>query len=208
MKSYSQTGEDLFVLNYFGDYKGTLLEIGANDGLTLSNSRLLIENGWTGHLIEPGRYVFDGLYSLYEFNPNVKLYNYGIGKKFETVTLYESGPHILNGSDMGLVSTINSEETERWRKNGVCFNEIKIQINTFSDFYKFCRDDKFDFISIDAESMDWIILKQINLEQVGCRCLCIEWNSNPELKILFTNYCAGFGMTLAHENCENLIYVK
>lgn len=207
-KYYSQNAEDVFVLDYFKGFKGTLLEVGANDGRTLSNSLLLIENGWKGHLIEPGRKVFGSLYALHEFNPSVKMYNYGIGNKFETVTLYESGAHIINGSDLGLVSTIDYAETERWRKSGVQFDEITIQINTFDGFYKFCNSDTFDFISIDAEGLDWQILQQIDLNSVGCKCLCIEFNGDNELQVRFSIYCASYGLKLAHINNENLIYIR
>ena len=54
MKDYSQNGEQKIILEYFQDkYKGKVLDIGANDGITLSNSRALIEKGWDGVLIEP-----------------------------------------------------------------------------------------------------------------------------------------------------------
>lgn len=208
MNTYSQNAEDLLILNYFGNFKGTLLEIGANDGQTLSNSLLLIENGWNAHLIEPGRKVFDKLYVLHEFNERVKMYNYGIGYHSETVKFYESGAHVLNGSDLGLVSSIGYAETERWRKSGVQFDECEIQLNTFADFYKFCSSEIFDFISIDAEGLDWEILQQINLTDVGCKALCIEWNSLDALHVGYTDYCALHGLKLAHKNAENLIFVK
>ncbi len=44
--------EEQVILDYFGNKIGNLLDIGANDGITLSNSRKLIELGWSGDLIE------------------------------------------------------------------------------------------------------------------------------------------------------------
>ncbi|MEO6633733.1 MAG: hypothetical protein ABIN13_18470 [Mucilaginibacter sp.] len=81
---YSQNNEDEFVLKYFGSFKGTLLEIGANDGADLSNSKLLIENGWHAHLVEPGSTCAD-LFLRHSLNPNVHIYNYGIGDRDEKV---------------------------------------------------------------------------------------------------------------------------
>ena len=43
---YSQNNEEQVILDYFGNKIGNLLDIGANDGITLSNSRKLIELGW------------------------------------------------------------------------------------------------------------------------------------------------------------------
>ena len=36
--NYSQNNEQNIILNYFKNYKGTLLDLGANDGITFSNS--------------------------------------------------------------------------------------------------------------------------------------------------------------------------
>ena len=48
-KNYSQLDQDLWILSKFDtDYKGFYIEIGANDGVALSNSLLLEENGWEG----------------------------------------------------------------------------------------------------------------------------------------------------------------
>lgn len=203
--TYSQNKEDLFVSQYFGDHKGTLLDVGANDGVTLSNSRLLIEQGWRGHLVEPGE-VCERLFYLYKANPNVNIYNYGIGETKETVHFWESGAHVLNGSDRGMVSTADFEETKRWPN--VEFNKNEIQLIPFKECYEHIHSRQIDFISIDAEGFDWKILKQINLDNVGCRCLCIEHNSNPEMITIFGLYTARFGMREAVRNGENSIYVK
>lgn len=210
MKSYSQNGEDLFVLDYFRGYKGTLLEIGANDGRMLSNSLLLIENGWKALLVEPGRKVFDSLHALHAFNPNVKLHNCGIGEQSGTVKFYESGEHVLNGGDSGLVSSIDYAETERWRNSGVKFDETEVSIYDWATFYNKIDfpSPNVDFISIDAEGMDWDILKQIDLTAVGCKCLCIEHNGSIELISIFTDYCLTHGLNEALRNNENIIFLK
>jgi len=208
MKSYSQNAEDLFILNYFGNYKGTLLEVGANDGKTLSNSLLLIKNGWKAHLVEPGN-VFEYLFHQHVANSNVTLHNYAIGGEFnKEATFYESAAHVAGGADIGLVSSLDFEETERWRKNGVAFTETKVQVKSFREFYKEAGQPKFDFISIDAEGFDWDILQQINLTEVGCKALCIEFNGIEALQVQFTNYCALHGLKLAHINNENLIFFR
>lgn len=201
MNSYSQNREDLFVAEYFNGYKGTLLSIGENDGITLSNSKLLIEHGWNAHLLEPGLICGD-LFTLHKDNPKVHIYNYGIGDKEEQVTFYESGAHIPNGNDRGLVSTTDFNETLRWPD--VEFFASTIQLVSFDKFWESIDKPVLDFISIDAEGMDWLILQQIDLEKVGCECLCIEYNSIIDLANLFTQYCKGY--KLAMQNAENLIF--
>jgi len=197
LKTYSQNKEDLFILNYFGKLRGNLLEIGSNNGVDLSNSKLLIEHGFSATLVEPGT-TFDQLEKLYKDNPKITLHNHAIGKQPGTMTFYESNAHIKGGSDRGLVSTLDYNETLKWRKSGVQFTERIVDVKPYD------LTDKFDFISIDAESKDWEILQQIDLTYT--KCLCIEWNSDTDLYRLFTDYCKGF--KVAVKNAENLIFTR
>jgi len=75
---YSQNNEEQVILSYFGNKIGNLLDIGANDGLTLSNSRKLIELGWSAELIEPAEIPYNKLIELYKENKKVKLHNIAI----------------------------------------------------------------------------------------------------------------------------------
>lgn len=55
MKDYSQSGEQEHILHVFdvlGIKKGHLVDLGASDGVTMSNSRALLEKGWTGDLYD------------------------------------------------------------------------------------------------------------------------------------------------------------
>ncbi len=204
--SYSQNKEDLKILKYFKDKVGTLLEIGANDGSFLSNSRLLIENGWSAHLVEPSS-VFKELKKLHKDNDKVSCYNIGIGTKNEKVKFFESGNHVPNGKDKALVSSVKLEETKRWRNAGVKFTETEIELKTFSDFWEEIGKPQLNFISTDTEGFDWDILQQIDLKEVGCQCLCIEWNGDKELLSKFTNYCNKFGLKERYRNAENLLFM-
>lgn len=208
MKSYAQNSEDIFVQNYFGiDYKGTLLSIGENDGTTYSNARLLLENGFSGHLVEPA-YVYHQLYSLYINRPDVRCYNLAIADAHGLVTLYESGAHVPNGTDRALVSSLSKAETERWSLAGVKFQAVKVNTLPFNSFWELAGFPQFDFITIDAEGYDWMILKQIDLRAIGCKCLVIEHNGNERLKTDFCEYCESFGLKPALVNRENIIFVK
>ena len=208
MNSYSQNKEDLFILDYFKDYKGIVLDIGANDGVTFSNSKLLIENGWKAHLIEPS-YACDHLAMLYMTNRDTRVYKIGLGTKNTWMTLHESGAHVPGGTDMALVSSFREEETQRWKDAGVNYKVSEVEVQTFKTWMKKipCKWPKqFDFISIDCEAMDYEILKQIDLTSVGCKCLIIEWNSIEKLKENFIKYCNRYNLKLALINRENLIF--
>lgn len=55
MIDYSQNGEQAVILETFdvlGITKGHLVDLGAGDGVTMSNSRALLTRGWTGDLYD------------------------------------------------------------------------------------------------------------------------------------------------------------
>lgn len=55
VNKYSQRGEELEIariFNVLGIEKGHLVDLGAGDGIYLSNTRRLLENGWTGLLLD------------------------------------------------------------------------------------------------------------------------------------------------------------
>lgn len=208
MKSYAQNGEDLFLLDYFKGEKGIILDLGANDGVTFSNSKLLIDSGWKAHLIEPS-YVCNQLALDYMANHNVRVYKIGIGTHNKWMTLYESAAHVPGGADRALVSTLKPEETERWKAAGVQYQERQVEVMTFKRWFKIIVakwPKQFDVISLDVEGFEWEILQQINLEFVGCKILIIEWNGKQDLYDKFVGYCKGY--KLAVKNNENLIFVK
>lgn len=203
---HSQNKEAEIVLDYFNGYIGTLLDVGANDGITFSNSYDLLQTGWKGYLLEPGK-IYKKASDLYRSDmKRVKVWNFGIGLKTEKIKFYESGTHIPNGIDKGLVSSTNYEETIKWRNSGVEFNETEIALLSFNDFYGFTKDKKLDFISIDTEGNDWNVLQQIDLKKVGCTCLCIEWNGDKTLFDRFTGYIRGYGLREIYRSAENLIF--
>jgi hypothetical protein len=51
--SYSQHGEDLFVLDHFQGKPGVYLDVGASHPFRISNTYLLYQHGWRGVTVEP-----------------------------------------------------------------------------------------------------------------------------------------------------------
>lgn len=207
MESHSQNKEDLKIAKYFNGKVGTLLSVGENDGKTYSNAKLLIDNGWSAYLLEPAS-VFQELHILHEDNEKVKTFNFGLGLKEETVKFYESKNHVPGGTDKALVSSTSYEETKRWRQAGVEFIECEIRLMPFNKFWEEQGNPILSFITIDCEGNDWNVLQQINLKDVGCECLIIEWNGDKVMARKFANYCYKFGLREIHSNAENKIYAK
>jgi FkbM family methyltransferase len=208
---YSQNREEEVVKAFFDanypSIKGVVLDIGANDGKTLSNSFAFInERGWRGYLIEAGKTPYSHLENLYRGNNDVRIFNVALGDIDGEMNFHESG-NLLGVGDSGLVSSLVPSETNRWKQSGVPYTEYTVQCLTWESFYKkCCANMTFDFISIDIEGMDYVVLSQINLSAYGCKCLCVEWNGKEKQK--YIDYASLHGLNLIHENAENLIFGK
>lgn len=205
-----QNNETQLVLDYFAkrhgpEFKGNVLEIGANDGVTFSNSFDLIELGWSAWLVEPSS-VFSSLADLHSDSENIHCLNVAIGSDRGKMTLFESGAHVTGGRDSALVSTFIPAEMQRW--NGVDFKPVSVDVITFDDLYSNAGQPIMHYISLDVEGMEWDILKQIDLNAVGCEALCIEWNGRSVIGRMFSNYCAKFGLREIARNGENLIFAR
>lgn len=191
MKSYSQNHEDLIIYGYFNGFKGTLLDIGANNGIDMSNSRLFIENGWKGLLVEPSP-AFAKLAELYQEHPLVRMACCAISNSDGVVNWYECADSLL--------STLHKQnigvQDSRFTKTAVKCRTYKTLLHDF-------KCDRFDYITIDAESEDWIILQQIDLS--GTRCLCIEYGKYMNEIV---DYCSGYGMKPLSQNGENIIFTR
>lgn len=198
---YSQNQEDTIAVNYFGDFKGHLLDLGANDGRTFSNSLRLIQKGWTADLVEPSPETFKKLELEHKGNEDVKCHNVAVSNVGGTVKFYESNT-LLGGDDRSLVSTLDKREIDRWGGK-VKFDEINIQSITFNSLLERTKNRTFDFVTIDIEGMDWIVLKQMDLKELGVKMLIIETNGKEDLK--YISYCNSFGMKLHTKNQENII---
>lgn len=205
MKTFSQNNEQDLILAYFGSRVGAFLDIGANDGITLSNTHALALLGWSGVCVEPSPTAFATLEALYRSNDLIECHNVAICLGNGPAILHESGNHI-GREDFALLSTIVPAEMDRWAGTKEVFNPVGVECVTFLTLLKGSEHAEFDFISIDAEGLDYDILSQIDLRAVNCSMLCVEFNGKDEHR--FVQYCREYGMNLRHKNGENLIFQR
>lgn len=205
---YTQNNEEELILNFFQNKpleQRCVLDIGANDGKTFSNSLKVIELGWRGILFEPSPKALELLRPLHYGNPNVTIYSFAMTNEDGDFELNESAS-ILNEGDTSLVSSLKQEETMKWRKANIQFSPVTIKGMKFDTFLKDSEIKKFNLITIDVEGFDYDVLSKINLTEVGCEMLIVEFNGKDEE--LFTSYVTQFGMKLIAKNPENLIFTK
>lgn len=209
MKDYSQHGEQQIILDYFGKFVGTLLDIGANDGLTFSNSRALLEKGWYGVLVEPSEKAFKMLEEN-DADFHAQLHNVAIGEYSGMTDFYESGP-LCSDADHSLVSSMKESETSRWKEKSkesdpiVEFTKTLVPVIPVDQLIKESMCTTIEFITIDVEGMEVEILRQMDLASLDCRMICIEYNGKPELAEIYDRLIP---LPVHYKNRTNIIYAK
>ena len=173
---YSQSGQDKWIVEkLFPDKKeGTFVDIGANDGITFSNTYLLEKMGWNGIAIEP----IPSIYEKLKTNRNCLTVRGCItprsGKeRFRVITGY---PQMLSG----LVDEYDQRHQKRIESElnsfGGRFEEIEVNCYNFDELLGINGIFKVDFLSIDVEGVEYKILDSIDFNRFQIAVIGVENN--------------------------------
>ena len=176
--SKSQLFQDLFVLFYFKEKKnGTFLDFGATNGIEKSNS-FMLENdfGWSGVLAEPSPQWHD---ELVNNRPEAKI--------IKDAIYSETGKELdFFVSDAGELSTLeefkNSDASSMpgnakvRNKNGYLHKVRTISLNDV--FIKFFNGLPIDYMSVDSEGSELMILENFDFKRFGPAVVTVEHNSS------------------------------
>jgi FkbM family methyltransferase len=209
MKYYSQYGEDKLISQYIKEsFTGNILDIGANDGYILSNSLHFIEKGWGATLIEAAPIPYNKARILHENNHKVQCLNVCLSDVNEKFTFYHNINH-LNKNDTDLLSTISKDSFINSSKSGDQFESFEIDCCRFENIKKELLYRTYQIISIDIEGYDYQILSQINLTEIGCEILIIEYNNDMNVRNQILTFCKQFNIfDIIHDNTTNIIIAK
>jgi FkbM family methyltransferase len=170
--SYSQCGEDLIIKFFLDDMNITrpiYLDIGAYHPHFLSNTFLFYINGGSGVLIEPDPYLFK---EIKKCRKRDICLNVGVGIENVKKAKY----YVMTNKTL---STFSKKESECYVSNSAYGKEriekvIDVEMlsidNILNEFFKTTPN----LVSIDAEGMDYEILKKINLNKIRPEVFCIE----------------------------------
>lgn len=193
---YSQRDEEPVILEYFGKYRGVFLDLGAYDGVALSNTRALAELGWYGVAVEAAPSIFAKLEENYRNLPKVQLINVAIGLQNEQAIFFDS-----NGDCCG---TLLSNETDRWQEI-MAFRPTLLPCVTIRRLLDSINCPQIDMISCDLEGIDLHVLQDLPLQALRTRLLVIEYNGHNLRQ--FSDIMHSRGYQLKHRTAENLIWI-
>jgi len=168
--SFSQLGQDLKVIDFYKNKKdGFFIEIGANDGINLSNTYLLEkEYNWKGICCEPLPHIFD---QLVMNRPNSICYREAVYNKSGLSLIFNIAHHseLLSG----IAEHIDAH------KNTVDSNKTTIQVETISllDVLDKANAPKFiEYMSIDTEGSELEILRNFDFDKYTFGLIDVEHN--------------------------------
>lgn len=174
---YSQFGQDKWIAEVLlsGKRGGVFVEIGAHDGISISNTYYLEKNlGWNGLAVEPNPNIYNQL----KRNRSCNTVNASIGAKDGT-SIYR---HISGYAEQlsGLVDQYHPTHLIRIKNEinqyGGGYQDIEIicySINTLLEKYKLHH---IDYLSIDVEGGEKSIIEELDFNRFDISVISIENN--------------------------------
>ena len=194
--SYSQIGQDLDVINYFKNKKnGYFIEIGATNGIDLSNTYLLEKKyDWNGICIEPQ----DGFYNQLVQNRNCYTDNSLLfsekGKEFNFSNAQE-----LGGITDYIDKHVSAKESEQVKKISETLTNVLM---------KYDAPMNIDYMSLDTEGSELEILKGIDFDKYEFGFMTIEHNNVEPRRTEIKNFVLDKGYKYYKENNFDDYYIR
>jgi len=207
-KSYSQCGEDLivqFVFDNLSIKNPSYIDIGAHHPFNLSNTALFYEQGSRGINIEPDPILFKEFLLHRKSDTNL---NIGISDKSSIQDFYVMNAPTLN--------TFSKVEADKYSKEGDFYVKEVVKINTseLSGILEKHTQGIFpDFLSIDAEGIDELVIRSIDFNSNFPKIICVETISfsmtgNGTKNYELISYLQNNGYLLYADTYINSIFVR
>jgi FkbM family methyltransferase len=168
-RSFSQDGEDLMVARELGAVR-YFVDIGANDGISTSNTFYFALRGARGICFEPVAETFARLSALYRFNPRVRCVQCGISDQNRVV-------EIAAADALSFVpETEDRAHTDVNRDGFIIAPKPESVCLTRFDNAAWCADlpAEIDLLSVDVEGHELPALRSIPFGRYRFRALVIE----------------------------------
>lgn len=194
-KTYSQYGEDKILQNLLGD-SGYFLEVGSYHPFIFSNTRFLVERGWSGCYVDGSPSALNRFIEEYKDNDKIQIVNSLVGSSNGLITFYDS---INDG-----ISSTDVEHMKMWKQQGSPFKKIHATMITFDILYNLLPSTV-DFINIDVEGQSAHLSTLVDYNRLNTKVICIE-HDNQEQRL--REYFSSIGYYPHYNNHTNIIFVK
>lgn len=183
MKTFSQYYQDFFLnLLFAGKQGGVFLDIGANDGITYSNTYFFEKyKGWSGLCVEPLVDTFQKCKAVRNcYLENVCLSNREGVVRFRKVYGFDMLSGIVDFMDEAAIVRIE----EFVNTHNARYEDIEVpslKLGTLLRKYGISKDD---FCSIDVEGAEWSIMQTLDWNEVNIDAFVVEGNDKNVCRLL------------------------
>lgn len=161
----SQYGEHAPILQHFAGRKGRFLDIGAYDGVQFSNTWPLVDQGWSGVLLEPSPWVFQYLVKNYQGKPGFEFVNASLAPVSGLTRWWDSGGDAL--------STMVAAHKDSFAARGYPYLPMWVASIDWAELL-FRFPGPYQFLNIDAEGISSTLLEIAPLEKIKAEMICVE----------------------------------
>ena len=167
MTTFSQFGQDVYTLTniYPGVTNGYFVEVGAYDGVNMSNTLLMEQNGWSGLCIEPNPRLFA---QMTRWRHCLKS-QYAVFNTDDAIVEFYDDP---TGGCSSIVETDVSANR---------FPVIRVATKTLTTLLNEHNAPSFiHYLSLDTEGSEYEILNAHNFSAYTFGYICVEHNFHEE----------------------------
>lgn len=175
MTFYSQHGEDVLLAEIFKNDIGICVEVGANDGVTYSNTKYLEEHGWTCILVEPTPRLCEKIRKT----RSGQLFECAATDTDGEITLYISEEH-------DLFSSVEKQATmmDELARSKLAILPVKVAARRLDSILVEAGVERLDMVSIDVEGHEYSVLKGFDLERFNPRIMLIEDSTDLQVSMV------------------------
>jgi FkbM family methyltransferase len=168
--SYSQCGEDLIVRYVFDSLKvaaPSYLDIGAHHPGYLNNTRIFYDAGSRGVNVEPDPTLIDAFRRQRPRDTNL---NVGVAAQAGELPF-----HVMNVKTLNTFSRVDAEAAVREGNGRIQVERtVNVPVVDVNDLLEKHFEWGPDFLSLDVEGLDLLILQAIDYARSRPRVICVE----------------------------------
>jgi FkbM family methyltransferase len=205
LKSYSQEGEDMILRRLFEQQKnGFYVDVGAHHPKRFSNTYFFYKQGWSGINID----AMPGSMKVFEkIRPRDINIEKPVSDKKQVLTYYVFNEPALNSFSKEL-----SEERDGKGNYFVKFTK-DIETSTLEEILDnhLPQNQQIDFLSIDVEGLDFMVLKSNNFDKYKPKVILIEILQSSLSDIEnneITQFLKGYHYTIYAKAVNTVIFIS
>jgi FkbM family methyltransferase len=202
----------LYKLFFGTDVLGTYVEIGANDGLQVSNTFCLAKRGWRGELVEPISQIAKRASLNFKHYPSISVHNLGVAAP---------GEKQIEIRVAGLLSTGRPELYEEykatdWALKSLTDNIVTAEAVTLDDFLSSRNlNPAFELLVVDVEGYEKQVFAGFSINYWRPKMIIVELSdTHPDLRVLSVEHAKIYlkilesGYIVVYKDAINSVFVS